>query len=325
MNELFAVALALLVDRVVGDPAWLPHPVVIMGKYIRKFERRANHWARVSAIRLRLRGIALTWTTTVGAALVTAMLWWAARQVSPAFGSLINIWLISTTIAWKGLEQAGKDVYQALDKGGLDAGRRAVGMIVGRDTETMSEMDVVRATVETLAENIVDAIVAPVLFAALGGAPLAMFYRAANTLDSMVGYKNERFQHFGWASARLDDVLNYVPARFTVCLMYLALCVRHRPAASAWRVMLRDARKHPSPNSGLPEAMMAGGLSVQLGGWNRYGGIPSFRAHLGDAVESLTRERIPEATEVVNDTTWILLSLVSVGGGAIWFSLVGLY
>jgi adenosylcobinamide-phosphate synthase len=319
LNGLFAAALALLVDRVVGDPTWLPHPVVIMGKYIRTFERRANHWARGSASGLRWRGVALTLTTTCGAALVTAFIGWAARQVSPAFGTFVNIWLISTTIAWKGLAQAGKDVHQALSSNGLDAGRRAVGMIVGRDTETMSETDVVRATVETLAENIVDAIVAPVLFAALGGAPLAMFYRAANTLDAMVGYKNERFQHFGWGSARLDDVLNYVPARVTVCLMYLALCVRHRPALSAWRVMRRDAHKHPSPNSGLPEAMMAGGLSVQLGGWNLYGGIPSFRAHLGDAVKPLVSECIPEAVEVVNDTAWILLSLVTLGGGAIWF------
>jgi adenosylcobinamide-phosphate synthase len=318
MNVLTSVALSLVLDRIVGDPVWIPHPVVMMGKFVRKFEGKTNKWNTLSPFQLRFRGILLTLTTTVGAASITALILAIVHRVSPVAADILNVWITSTTIAWKGLVQAGKEVYQALTEGGLNAGRQAVGRIVGRDTEAMSETDVVRAAVETLAENIVDAIVSPVLFAALGGAPLAIFYRATNTLDSMVGYKDQRFQYFGWASARLDDLLNYVPARLTALFMYFALFLRRLPAKDAWRIMRRDARKHPSPNSGIPESMMAGGLSIRLGGWNQYGGIPSFRPYMGDPVVSLTPNHILQAIRVVHDTTWILFVLLLSGSIACW-------
>lgn len=323
VNTLSTAVLALLVDWVVGDPVWLPHPVVMMGRMIRGFERRTNHWQTGSALSLRWRGTVLTLTITVSSALITAAIWMVARRVSPILGVFVDIWMISTTIAWKGLVKAGQDVYRALTTDGIDGGRRSVGMIVGRDTESMDEQDVVRATVETLAENIVDAIVSPVFYAILGAAPLAMVYRAANTLDSMVGYRNDRYMYFGFASARLDDMLNYVPARLTVVLIYLVIWFRRGAARTAWRIMLRDARKHPSPNSGLPEAMVAGALAVQLGGKNQYGGITSFRAHLGDPVQQLTSKCILQSIRIVKDTSWLLFTLVALGGGVIWFSSVG--
>ena len=323
MNLLMSVALAILVDLAIGDPVWISYPVVVMGKNIRRIERRFNRWETDTAVLLRLKGILLTVMITLGSALITGIIWLATWRLSHILGVVLNIWMISTTIAWKGLVKAGREVFRTLTVEGLDAGRRSVGMIVGRDTGDMTEPDVVRATVETLAENIVDAIVSPVLYAALGGAPLAMFYRATNTLDSMVGYRNNRYQYFGWASARLDDVLNYIPARLTVILIYSVLCFRRSSAGTAWTIMLRDAKKHPSPNSGLPEAIVAGGLGVQLGGINQYAGIASFRAHLGDPIQGLTPESIIQTIRIVTCTGWILFSLITVGGAFVWLSSVG--
>ncbi|KYP80383.1 adenosylcobinamide-phosphate synthase [Ferroacidibacillus organovorans] len=300
---------SLLVDRVVGDPRILPHPVVLMGNVTRFMERRLNKWQSDRARALQMKGVLLTLMVTGGSFVITSWTCMIAAAVSPLLGIFVNIWLISTTIAWKGLNRAGREVYTALTTRDLDAGRKAVSMIVGRDSAQMNESEVVRATVETLAENVVDAIVSPVFFAMLGGAPLAMAYRAVNTLDSMVGYKNDRYRAFGWASARLDDVLNYLPARATVLLLYFALLRDRRSANSAWRVMCRDARKHPSPNSGFPESMVAGGLSIQLGGLNYYDGVPSHRAQMGDPFRSLTPERILETVRLVAKTGWLLFSV----------------
>lgn len=312
MNLPLFATLSLLLDRMVGDPRFLIHPVVLMGRVIRFMERRMNHWQTEHDRILRIKGMILAVSITGLAYVTTYLICKMAWTFSPLVGGFVNLWLISTTIAWKGLNRAGGEVYDALTAQGLEAGRKAVSMIVGRDAAQMSEPEVVRATVETLAENVVDAIVSPVFFAALGGAPLAFAYRAVNTLDSMVGYKNERYRAFGFASARLDDVLNYLPARVTVVLLYGALLGKRYTANRAWRVMRRDARCHPSPNSGYPESMVAGGLSIQLGGLNYYGGIPSQRAFMGDPIRPLTPERIRETMRIVEGTGWILFSLSGV-------------
>ena len=304
---------ATLLDRLIGDPRGWPHPVVLMGWWINKWDRWANRDPYGTAsiwwgVLMTLSTIFLVWGIAWG-------MIWVASQVSVILAAVVQVWLISTTIAWKGLVDAGYQVYRALTRQGLTAARIAVSQVVGRDTGTLPESEVIRATVETLSENIVDAITSPIFFAVLGGAPLALAYRAVNTMDSMVGYKNRRYAHFGWASARMDDLLNFIPARLTAGFLWVSTGLVGLNAPNAWRIMRRDAVKHPSPNAGISEAMMAGALSVQLGGTNYYGGIASHRPTLGDPHRILNAEDILATSKVVNLTAWLAVGLMALVGG----------
>ena len=222
----------------------------------------------------------------------------------------MEIWLISTTIAVKGLESAGKEIYGYLKNGDIQGARKALSMVVGRDTDRLDEKEVSRGAVETVAENIVDAIISPLFYAALGGAPLAMAYRAANTLDSMVGYKNEKYRHLGWASARFDDIANFIPARLTALLLVAVTWVFRLNGKGAIKAILQDAKKHPSPNSGFTEAGVAGALGIQLGGLNYYQGIPSHRATMGIPVRPLTATDILTTNKIMNGVTLFFLLVV---------------
>ncbi|MCL6457530.1 MAG: adenosylcobinamide-phosphate synthase CbiB [Gorillibacterium sp.] len=308
---------AILLDWWLGDPTWLPHPVVLMGKWIGWLERklRAGRGKRSKETHgfstdrysegppglaidscpedvpnsnsqnrssLRSKGVILAGATVLLAFASAYGVVLLADQIHPWLGYAVNTWLISTTLAVKGLKQASDRVRIPLRKGDMLEARKYVGWIVGRDTEHLDEPEIVRATIETVAENTVDAFVSPIFFALLGGAPLAMLYRAANTLDSMVGYKNDKYIHLGWASARFDDVLNWLPARLTGLLLTLAAWIL--PKASglrAFRAIHTFSSLHPSPNSGIPESAVAGALGIELGGTNRYFGIPSERARMG--------------------------------------------
>ncbi|MHB8172686.1 MAG: adenosylcobinamide-phosphate synthase CbiB [Thermincolia bacterium] len=285
------VAAAYLIDLVVGDPRWLPHPVVIIGKGISLLEAFLRRWA-APLVGLRGSGVLLMVLMVAGSYLVT----WAAVEgltlIHPYLGLAAGVWLISTTIAAKGLAQAGLEIRNLLTQGDLAGARVKVGWIVGRDTHNLDEGEITRATVETVAENIVDGIVAPLFYAFIGGAPLAMAYRATNTLDSMVGYKNEKYIDFGWVSARFDDLVNYIPARLTGILLVLAAWIYGLNGRRAITMQLRDASKHPSPNSGYPESAVAGALGIRLGGQNYYGGQASFRAYMGEALEPLEGRHI---------------------------------
>ncbi|HHT9120762.1 MAG TPA: adenosylcobinamide-phosphate synthase CbiB, partial [Candidatus Hypogeohydataceae bacterium YC41] len=195
------------------------------------------------------------------------------------------------------------------EAGELDTARRHLSGIVGRDTHKLEEGQIIRATVETVAENTVDGILAPLFYAFLGGPALAMAYKAVNTLDSMIGYKNDRYLHFGWASARLDDLANYVPARFASRLIPLASLLVGLRYKECYFFTIRDGRKHPSPNSGIPEAAFAGALGVQLGGPSTYGGILSEKPLLGEPVEPMTTQKISEAVKLAYITSFLGLAL----------------
>ena len=204
------IIFAIAIDLVVGDPRSLPHPVVLMGRFISAFERL---WNRGTAQQRRVSGFLLT-TIVVGG--VWAISWLALallERLHPGLALIAELWLLSTALAIKGLGDAARAVIQPLTQGDLPAARKALGMIVGRDTQNLDEAEITRGTVETVAENTVDGITAPLFFALIGGAPLALAYKAVNTLDSMVGYKNQRYADFGFASAKLDDLANWVPAR----------------------------------------------------------------------------------------------------------------
>ncbi|GEC90547.1 adenosylcobinamide-phosphate synthase CbiB [Brevibacillus brevis] len=302
MTEVWILCAAYLIDRVVGDPRSLPHPVIIMGWWITRLERVIRSLVKEES-HLKLAGVLFPLVIVCGSYAVVWLLLWGVTFIHPVLAWILGAWLISTTIATKGLADAGMEIARHLVAGDMEAARRSLSMVVGRDTERLDEPEVCRGAVETVAENIVDAIVSPLIYAAIGGAPLAMAYRAANTLDSMVGYKNEQYRNLGWASARFDDVLNYIPARLTALLLVAASWLQRLDWKQCWAMIRRDAHLHPSPNSGLPEAGVAGALGVQLGGLNYYQGVASNRAKMGDAKRPL------QASDIV--ATIRLMYLVS--------------
>ncbi len=305
------IAAAIVLDWIIGDPKWITHPVIWIGRFIKlcsKWLRPDEANESFSAKQLRWRGIILTASTVLLSFTIIGGIGYAAAAIHPWLGYAVNIWFISTTIAVKGLRDAAMQVYRPLTKGDLPEARRYVGYIVGRGTQSLPEREIVRATVETVSENTVDAVVSPLVFAFLGGAPLAMLYRAANTLDSMVGYKNERFLYFGWASARFDDILNFIPARITGLLIVLHSTLEPSfSAKQALRSIFRFAHLHPSPNSGVPESAVAGAIGIQLGGTNHYGNHISERAKMGWPTRELEQGDIVRTNRICYGISWLIL------------------
>jgi len=280
---------AIAIDALIGDPSSvykrLPHPVVAIGALIGWLERRLNNPAYADRRRFWL-GLA---TTVITVALVAIVAWaasWIVRQIT--LGWLIEAALASTLIAFRGLYDAVGAVAFGL-AANLDEGRRAVAHIVGRDPKTLDGPGVARAAIESTAENFADGVVAPIVWYALFGLPGLAAYKAINTLDSMIGYRDERYQWFGKAVARLDDVANWLPARLTGMLMCLvAMLVPRANGLLGWRTMWRDATKHRSPNAGWPEAAMAGALGLALAGPRVYGAETVNDPWLGDGRQEAT-------------------------------------
>ena len=303
MRVEFQVLVAFGVDLLLGDPRWLPHPVKLMGRFSSSIEaplRRMIPNARAA-------GIVAVFAVLTATAVAALMLVSGATRLHPIAGDIVSIALLYTCFAGRDLALHSHRVYRALAENDLPEARRRVAMLVGRDTEHLDEQEVVRGTVESVAENMVDGVTAPIFFAVIGGPAGALLYKAVNTLDSTFGYKNERYLQFGWASARLDDLVNYIPARLTAPLVaFTAALLGLRPLA-AWRTFLRDGRKHPSPNSGLTEAAVAGALGVQLGGLNYYFGEPSERPRMGDSDHVLQRIHISQANQLMLLTSALAL------------------
>ena len=231
---------------------------------------------------------------------------------------VLSALLVSFTISPKSLAKAGKAIYARLVMDDLAGARQRVGWIVGRETQNLDAGEVTRATIETIAENTNDGIIAPLFFFAIGGAPLAVFYRAANTMDSMIGYKNDKYLYFGRAAARLDDVLGYIPARITGLLFLVSAGFLGFDARNALRMLRRDAKKHPSPNGGCCEAPMAGALHIRLGGYNTYFGKQYFRAYMGEPLRPLAAPQIMESIRMMYTATILFLIC-----GTIVFQIMG--
>ncbi len=294
-------------DLLFGDPAWLPHPVVAMGKYVERFERAAR--ARLpktpkgellGGALLALSLPALTFAFSWGACLLARRLHWGAELALQTF------WC-AQALAARGLADASRKVYQEIRSGDIRAARAAVGRIVGRDTERLDEAGVVRAAVETVAENFSDGVAAPMLCMFLGGAPLAMLYKSINTMDSMVGYRSEKHLYFGRWAARLDDAANYLPARIAALLLIAAAALTGQDARAAMRVWRRDARKHLSPNAGQTEAACAGALGIRLGGEAWYFGQRYEKVTLGDDLRPAEPEDILRANRMMYCASGLLL------------------
>jgi adenosylcobinamide-phosphate synthase len=310
---------ACLLDAAIGDPRWFPHPVRWMGSLVDWYDRRVYRHL-LSPAKQRIAGLLLAVALPSGVYAVGILLIWSGNSIDSLWGSAVAVLMAWTTLAARDLIDHVLAVHGALQSVSLAEARTAVAKIVGRDTEEMGESDIVRATVETIAESTADGIMAPLFYLALGGAPLALAYKAISTLDSMIGHLDDRYRWFGWASARLDDVANFLPARLTAFLLVLSVGIVSRSWAAmqrTWKILLRDGERHPSPNSGRPEAAMAGALGVQLGGINRYDGIPIERPCLGDPDQPLTRDHIGRAL-----TLMIWTSLLGVLLGMGWLLMV---
>ena len=251
-QHLMALAIGFALDLVVGDPHWLPHPIRLIGHLISGLERILRRAFPATPRGERIAGgvlVVLVCAISTACAIALLVL---CGMVSPWLALAVESVMCYQMLATKALRDESMKVHDALAAGNLAAARTAVSMIVGRDVERLDEAGVTRAAVETVAENASDGVVAPLLFMAVGGAPLGVFYKAVNTMDSMVGYKNEKYRYFGTAAARFDDVLNFVPARLAGVLMVCAASLARLDAKGAWRIFLRDRRKHASPTRLIP-------------------------------------------------------------------------
>ena len=272
---------AYALDWCVGDPEWMPHPVRLIGWSIAAFERALRRRGSGKNFELAAGGLVALGVPALSALCAYAVLKQAMRTY-PALGTAAEVWLASTCLGTRNLLDEASEVLTALENGELVRARLRLARIVGRDTDELGEEEICRALVETLAESLSDGIVAPLFYLAIGGVPLAIAYKAVNTLDSMIGHKDEKYLYFGRVAARLDDVANYIPARISTLL--LCLVGGLIPQCNGFRgkqVWLRDGNKHDSPNAGQVEAAMAGLLGVRLGGTNRYRNEVVESAHLG--------------------------------------------
>jgi adenosylcobinamide-phosphate synthase len=295
--SLLAATYAL--DWLVGDPDWLPHPVRLIGWSIRQAERTVRHCGSGKYFDLSAGGFVALAVPTASMLLCRAVLR-EMRHRHRLLGTLAELWLASTCLATRNLLDEATSVLGALDAGDVCLARLRLARIVGRDTAALDEPEICRAVIETLAESLSDGIIAPLFYLALGGVPLAMAYKAVNTLDSMIGHRDERYLYFGRVAARLDDAANFVPARFAATLVCIAAeGIHNTDGFRACAIWLRDGGKHASPNAGQVESGMAGALGVRLGGENRYGDERTLSPQLGREFPKPARTEARRALKVV--------------------------
>lgn len=306
MSIEYQIIIAVGLDLLIGDPRWFPHPVKWIGRFAMFLEAPARKICRNQ----RLAG-AVTALLVLGVtAAVSFTLIRCGTFLHPLAGDAIGILLIYTGIAARDLVKHSTDVQRALEVGDQVEAAGRVAMICGRDTDRLDEPATVRAAVESVAENIVDGVTAPLFFAVIGGPVGIMVYKAVNTLDSTFGYKNEAYARFGWTSAKIDDVANFVPARLTALIVPLAALILGLRSRDSARILARDRLKHPSPNAGHTEAAYAGALGVQLGGLSYYGGVPHQKPTLGDPIVTPEGLHIGLANKLMLTTAALTLAVL---------------
>lgn len=305
---LLAWGVAWLLDFIIGDPQSWPHPVRWIGSLIAAVQRGVRRYCR-SDVALRVGG-GVMWLVVVG--LTWSVCWGVltlAQRIHPWLGWLVEVWMIFTVLAGRCLANAAQDVERPLRAGNLAASREKLSWIVGRDTSQLQPQQINRGVVETVAENTVDGIIAPLFFLLLGGAPLAMAYKAVNTLDSMVGYKHEKYRAIGMVSARLDDVANFIPARLSWLLLSVAAFLCRQDGARALQIGWRDRYNHSSPNCAWSEAAVAGALGIRLGGPNDYFGERVEKPWIGDQQRDISVDDISQTIRLMWVASTLALAL----------------
>ena len=305
--RLMALLVGSAVDLLVGDPHGFPHPVVLMGKLISLLERWLRKIFPKTARGENLAGGVL-WVLTAGLSFaVPFFLLKLCYRVSPWLGLALESAMCWQILAAKSLGDETMKVHAALETGDLEASRRAVSMIVGRDTQRLDEKGVARAAVETVAENTSDGVVAPMLFLALGGAPLGMFYKAVNTMDSMLGYVEPPYKNIGLVPAKMDDVMNFIPARLSALLMLAAGALLGMDAKGGWCIFRRDRFNHASPNSAQTESVCAGLMGLRLAGDAWYHGVLHKKPFIGDPIREIENGDIPRVCRLLYATAALSL------------------
>lgn len=308
MTTVLAVLIGFVLDSVLGDPVGRWHPVCLIGKLIfviEKFLRRVfpeTHTALIAA-----GGV--LWFLVCGISFIIPMgLLWLLTCIHPALAWIANTFFCYQIFARKCLADAGKEVYIALGRS-LEDGRKAVSMYVGRDTQVLDETGVIKATVETIAENATDGVIAPMIYMLIGGAPLGFLYKAVNTLDSMVGYHNSQYEYFGKFSAKMDDLFNFIPARLAAICMIASAGLLHFDNQNALRIFRRDRKNHKSPNSAQTESVCAGALHIQLAGDASYFGKKMEKPFIGDPDRPVDRNDIARSERLMTAASLIMLTL----------------
>ena len=305
-----AFLLGFLLDLLLGDPYWLPHPIRLIGNLIAALDRKLlgnPEEGERNDHREFHRGIVLVVLVLLSVTVVTAALLFGGYALHPYIGLVMETIMTYQILATKCLKVESMKVYACLKRGDLPAAKKAVSMIVGRDTDVLDETGVAKAAIETVAENTSDGVIAPMLYLALGGPVLGFFYKAVNTMDSMVGYKNDRYLYFGRAAAKVDDVVNYIPARISAYLMILFAFIGGRAydGKRAFQIHQKDRRNHASPNSAQTESACAGALGIQLAGDASYFGKIVKKPYIGDAVRKVEFEDIKRVNHLMYFTAWI--------------------
>ena len=317
--HIFAFIAGFVLDLLIGDPHFIPHPVRLIGSLISFCDKRLNCDAgyNISEKKLNLikykRGMLLAFTVILATFAISVIIIVAAYSINLYAGVIAEAVMTWQILATKCLRVESMRVYDALRTDGVDAGRRAVSMIVGRDTSVLDAAGVTRAAVETIAENTSDGVIAPMLYTAIGGPVLGFVYKAVNTMDSMLGYKNDKYMYFGRFAARLDDVVNFIPARISAYLMIAAAFIggRQFDGKNAYRIFKRDRFNHASPNSAQTESVCAGALRVQLAGDAVYFGKLVKKKYIGDGLREIEYEDIKRANRLMYITAF-LCELISV-------------
>ena len=313
MDYSLLVVLAFCLDAVLGDPGWLPHPIRLIGRAIESGERLLRRGPSSPRRDMALGGLLVS-----GVVSGTFLLSWMLLHVLTAWswwlGCAVSVLLGSLCLARRSLKEHATAILLPLQAGNLDQARRMLARIVSRETQELDEAGIVRGTLESVGENSSDGVLAPLLYLALGGVPLALAYKAINTLDSMLGYRNERYVYFGKAAARLDDIVNFLPARLTALAIIAAAWLlrwvgREYDGAAAWRITWRDGHKYAGPNAGYPEAALAGALGVQLGGPSQYFGRAIQKPTLGEPSPSLPPALITHSLTLIDAASVVAVSI----------------
>lgn len=302
------LAVALIIDYILGDPRWLPHPIIYIGKLISKLEKFFRSRCK-SNMGLKLSGGLIVILVAAITYIVPYAVIYICKFNIYIFHTL-NVLIIWTTLASKSLYEAGIEVFNPLINGNIDEARIKLSYIVGRDTKNLNEHEIIRATVETVSENTSDGVIAPMVFALVGGAPLAMLYKGINTMDSMLGYMNEKFRYIGFFPAKVDDAFNFLPARITGVLMCFVAPMVGGNIFQTLKIMIRDRKNHKSPNCAYPEGATAGALKVQLGGTNSYFGEVMAKPTIGDNIKALQPTDIFEAGKLMYSSEILLMILL---------------
>ncbi|SKC75721.1 adenosylcobinamide-phosphate synthase CbiB [Maledivibacter halophilus] len=298
-------------DLLFGDPNWIPHPIRFIGKGISKFE---NYIRKIFSQESKLKsgGILLAIGIIGATYLITFSTLFILNRIDHRLGKVVQIFMIFQILASNSLAKESRKVYYPLMEGNIFKARKFLSYIVGRDTNNLHKQEITRATVETIAENISDGIIAPLLYIFIGGAPLGMAYKAVNTLDSMVGYKNDKYKDLGWASAKIDDIVNFIPARITGLLIVLSTVFLRYDIKNSIKILLRDKKEHSSPNAGYPEAAVAGALNIRLGGTSIYFGKSVYKPTIGDDLRNIEIEDINRTIKIMYVTSFLGVCLLGI-------------